>query len=271
MLQRLYDLKLKNYKEKNIKESPDKLLAMLLLQEKDKYKPITGESGKFYEYYKEQIDEKISQVEKDFEFTKDEIIELIEEKGVFCDDYGYDKIWFVFCEGFGVLQWGLMYNNDKTPEELYIMGFSDRDFIWMCIQDSFKLESIVPPKIKDVIFNLSEFYELISLIVSKEQYIYVPNLYKYNCNTECCGKVDDDYTLRCGSSFNEKSIDNLKSLKAKSPELFYGIIVDILTSEEYSEIIELLEIKHNCNTECTDVLSNDKMKKLVFKDKMFNV
>lgn len=99
---------------------PAELLSLLILPEKDKYLPITGNSGEFYEYYKDNINEKIEQVIVDFAITKNEIIEYI-EKTVICNEEKYEeyKVWFVFGNGFSVLQWGLMYHPDWSPERLH--------------------------------------------------------------------------------------------------------------------------------------------------------
>jgi hypothetical protein len=125
LLKQLYNLKLRDYKLNGKKEKPDKLLAMLLLTEKDKYEPLMVSEGKFYQYYKEEIDKKIAQVEKDFDLNEDEIKKLIEEKCISHDNYLYDKIWLVFFEGFGAMHWGLMYKKENTPEEIYAEYFDD--------------------------------------------------------------------------------------------------------------------------------------------------
>jgi hypothetical protein len=125
LLKELYDLKLIDYKLNGKKESPDKLLAMLLLPERDNYEPLMVSEGEFYKRYQVEIDKKIVQVENDFNFTKDEIIQIIEDKGIYCTEYEHDKIWFVFCEGFGSMHWGLMYHKDKMPEEIYSEYFDD--------------------------------------------------------------------------------------------------------------------------------------------------
>lgn len=124
----LYNTKLKIYKETGIKDNPDKLLAMLLLPEKDKFKPLNACSGEFYQKYKKEIDEKIIKVETDFNFTKDEIIEIIENNfSVYTDDsdYEHNKIWFAFSEGFGVLQWGIIYRKNLTSEEIFEEFYGD--------------------------------------------------------------------------------------------------------------------------------------------------
>lgn len=118
-LNEIYNLKLLNYKKYSKREQMDKLLAMLLLPERDNFKPLKVTEGEFYQKYKTEIDEKIQKVISDFEITDEEIIKQIEDKGVSCDNFEDDKIWFVFCEGFGAMHWGLMYHPEKSPEEIY--------------------------------------------------------------------------------------------------------------------------------------------------------
>lgn len=118
-LKELYNLKLLDYKNNGVKEHPANLLAMLLLSERDKFEPIAVSEKEFYSTYKKEIDTKIEKVVKDFEITNEEIAKYIEDNGVSTGDFEYDKIWFVFCEGFGAMHWGLMYRPEKSPEEIY--------------------------------------------------------------------------------------------------------------------------------------------------------
>lgn len=118
-LMELYNKKLIEYKETGVREQPDKLLAMLLLPEKDNYEGLKTSEGKFYNYYKKQIDEKILKVTTDFQITDDDIVNYIEGKGLLCNDLENDKIWFVFAPGFGAMHWALMYHPDMSPEEIY--------------------------------------------------------------------------------------------------------------------------------------------------------
>lgn len=74
----LYNLKLNEYKETGVRERPWKLLAMLLLSEINKYEPARNSRGEFYKKYKDEIDKKIAKVERDFNFTYEDIVEYIE-------------------------------------------------------------------------------------------------------------------------------------------------------------------------------------------------
>lgn len=126
-LMELYNLKLEDYKLNGTKDEPNKLLSMLLLQEKDEYEPLFTSSGVFYKTYKEKIDEKINKVIEDFEFSDKELHTLIEENGIITDDFEHDKIWYIFCDGFGLLQWCLMYHPNMSPEGIYIKKYGDEE------------------------------------------------------------------------------------------------------------------------------------------------
>ena len=128
LLKELYNYKLNEFKITGFKEKPEKLLAMLLLSERDNYEPISGVMGEFYEYYKIEINKKIAKVEKDFKITSEDIIKYSGGKS-YIQDFEKTKIWYVFSEGFGVLLWGLMYNQEKTPEEIYVEYFNDNELI----------------------------------------------------------------------------------------------------------------------------------------------
>ncbi len=118
-LRQLYELKFMEYQLTGKKEAPDQLLAMLLLAEKNNFGPLKDSTGEFYKKYKKEIDKQITRVENDFDFTPLEIGKMIEDKGIYSEDYAYDKLWFVFSEGFGAVQWGQLYHASATPEEIY--------------------------------------------------------------------------------------------------------------------------------------------------------
>lgn len=127
-LEDLYEQYKQTFNRTAIHPHPAELLSLLLLTEKDKYPAITGVSGDFYEYYQEEITEKIDQVIVDFAITKEEIIDYIEQTGIYYEEEKYEhyKIWLVFNEGFGVVQWGNMYHLDATPEKLH----NDWSYYW---------------------------------------------------------------------------------------------------------------------------------------------
>ena len=58
-LKELYQLKIYEYKNYGYKERPHKLLAMLLLDNLDKFEPLNKSQGEFYKKYKKIIDEAI--------------------------------------------------------------------------------------------------------------------------------------------------------------------------------------------------------------------
>lgn len=120
-LKEIYNNYLIAFKNTGNKPYPDRLLALLLLPEKDKYLPLMVSEGKFYQYYQKEIDAKMKQVENDFDITKKDMIQYIEEKGI-CyreETYEEDRVWFVYAEGFGVMHGSLMYKPEKTPEQVY--------------------------------------------------------------------------------------------------------------------------------------------------------
>ena len=79
-LQDTYNEYLEKHNQTGEKPYPDKLLALLLLQEKEKYDSENLVNWKFYQKYQSQIDEKINQVIDDFHLTKEDITKIIEEK-----------------------------------------------------------------------------------------------------------------------------------------------------------------------------------------------
>ncbi|MBQ8681388.1 MAG: hypothetical protein IJ509_00545 [Bacilli bacterium] len=120
-LQSIYDNYLEVFYQTGRRPYPDKLLALLLLQEKNKYEPLRVSEGKFYEVYKKDIDKKIAQIIRNFKITKEDMIHYIEEKGIAYKEetYEHDKIWTVFAEGFGTMHWTIMYHPSYTPEKAY--------------------------------------------------------------------------------------------------------------------------------------------------------
>lgn len=129
ILEELYNYKLMEYKLTGFREDPDKLLAMLLLEQKDNYEALEVCEGIFYNAYKKEIDKNINKVINDFEISRNDIISYIESKGVLCDDYEHDKIWLVFSKGFGTMHWGIMYRKNNNPEEIYSEMYSNTDLI----------------------------------------------------------------------------------------------------------------------------------------------
>lgn len=120
-LQERYDEYLEKHQETGLKPYPDKLLALLLLQEKENYEPLMVCEGEFYEHYQEEIDNKINKVIADFGITKEDIIHFIEQKGIYYreEKFEHDKLWFVFNEGFGAMHWTIMYHKEYSPEKAY--------------------------------------------------------------------------------------------------------------------------------------------------------
>ena len=122
-----YNEELENYHDTGERNHPSNLLALLLLNKKDEFEPLKVNEGEFYDTYKEEIDRGIEKVTKDFNFSKEDFINYIEESlGSYVEeDYEDDKLWQVFSEGFGALHWGLMYRTDCSGEEIYSYYFDD--------------------------------------------------------------------------------------------------------------------------------------------------
>lgn len=159
----LYNLKLNEYKQTGLRERPWKLLSMLLLSKKNEYEALKGSLGDFYKKYKEKIDKEIKKVETDFNFSKEDIVNFIEET-VVCDDYEHQKIWFVFCQGFEVLDWALAHQQEKTPEEIYSEFFDTDD-----LKKQYNLEE----KANANNIQTADLNELINKIIEKPRELYI--------------------------------------------------------------------------------------------------
>lgn len=122
----LYNHKVKLYENDGIREKLDKLLSILLLNEIDLFEEQATEK-EFYERYKDIINKKIRKIEEDFKLTKEEIIEQIERNGIVCNNYEFDKIWFLFNEGFSSVNWGLKNRKSNSIEEIYYEYFFDNE------------------------------------------------------------------------------------------------------------------------------------------------
>ena len=190
----LYNLKLDQFKRTGIKEKPWKLLAMLLLSKKNSFEALRNSQGEFYKKYKTLIDPEIDKVEKDFELTREEIIEHI-EKTVVCDDYEDQRIWFVFADGFGVLNWGLLYRSDKTPEEIY-SEYYDTDELSLDYDTEERLtaKNIKSTSLNDIINkileNSYEFYEKVYDELTPEEKVFITSILEnkncLNCTNGSC-------------------------------------------------------------------------------------
>lgn len=119
VLTKLYEFYLDEFKNSGYHPHPANLLAMLILPEKNLFEPLKVCEGEFYKVYKEQIDIKINQVINDFKISSEEIKSFVELNGVYSEDEEYDKIWFVFYEGFGTMHGEIMYRPNQTDFEIY--------------------------------------------------------------------------------------------------------------------------------------------------------
>ena len=247
----LYNLKLNEYKKTGLREKPWKLLAMLLLSEKDKFEPLRETRGDFYKKYKEQIDEKIKKVERDFNFVYQDIVDYIERTHV-CDDYEKQRIWYVFEDGFGVLNWALLYRKEKTGEEIYAEYYKSDDLIRSYnIEERLaanKINSTPLGNLLDKILeNPNEFFEKIEEELTVEERLFILSELKnkscMSCTNGCCDvpsyeKVGvDEFGKPEGSEcigwFNSRLIGRSKVLrKTDINELYlqcnsHGMVVDV--------------------------------------------
>ena len=190
----LYNLKLNEYKKTGVRERPWKLLAMLLLTRKDEFTPLNTSEGEFYKRYKEEIDKEISRVERDFNFTHEDLVEYI-EKLVVCDNFEEQKIWFVFEDGFGVLEWGLMYMQDKSAEEIYSEYYDNDDLKKNYdIEEMGEASNISITKLdiilNRIIENSKEFYENVCWELTPEERVFIlkclENKSCMNCTNGSC-------------------------------------------------------------------------------------
>ena len=230
-LKELYNLKLYEYKNYGLKERPYKLLAMLLLSEIDKYQPFRGSQGDFYRKYKSEIDEKISKVEIDFGFTYEEIVQYI-ERTVVCDNFEYQRIWFVFAEGFSALNWGLFYHEEMTPEEIYSHCFDSDDLKkHYDIEQLAVANNVVVSDLENIlckiIENPGDFYEKVCDRLTAEERIFIlKNLENKSCiscrngscRVETCDKIGFDEEGKpeghsCSGWYNAELIGRAKVLR----------------------------------------------------------
>ncbi len=116
----IYQNSLNEFNKSGYHPHPANLLSMLLLSEKDRFKPLSVSEGEFYKKYKYVIDDKIAKVIADFRMSKEEIVAFIEKQGIVVDDFESDKIWFVFAQGFGVMHGEMMYRSYQTAYQMYI-------------------------------------------------------------------------------------------------------------------------------------------------------
>ena len=167
---------------------------MLLLTRKDEFTPLNTSEGEFYKRYKKEIDKEISRVERDFNFDNEDLVEYI-EKMVVCDNFEEQKIWFVFEDGFGVLEWGLMYMQDKTAEEIYSEYYDNDDLKKNYdIEEMGEASNIPITKLDNIlnriIENSKEFYENICWELTPDERVFIlkclENKSCMNCTNGSC-------------------------------------------------------------------------------------
>lgn len=199
----LYKLKLDEYKNTGLRERPWKLLAMLLLSEKDKFNPLENSQGEFYKKYKTQIDIQIDKVERDFNFTFEDIVEYI-EKTVVCDNFEEQRIWFVFADGFEALNWGLRYKEDKTAEEIYAEYYDNDDLKkYYDIIEKTSANDIniteLDKLLNRILANTNDFYKMICDKLTVEERVFILKQLENKCCINCTnGSCRVEYDEKVG-------------------------------------------------------------------------
>lgn len=185
----LYELKLLKYNKTKERDNPSKLLAMLLLSEMDKYEPLDISQEKFYNTYKKDIDKQISKVEKDFNFTYEDIISYIEKLTIY-NDYVKQSIWYVFADGFRVLHWALLYRKEEVPEEIYCEYFSDNELSYysnLDKRDSYLNKNCIKLTVEDRLFMLKELKNRSCINCSNENCRFLYSKEKFIYGNKCIG------------------------------------------------------------------------------------
>jgi len=222
----LYNLKLNEFKETGLKERPWKLLAMLLLSEKDKYEPIINSN---IELYKE-VNKKIAKIEKDFNLTNedyDKFVGYIED----IDDIREQNILDIFNAGIYALKYGISHMKENTAEEIYSEYF-DTDILKKNydIEQKAKANNInittLNNLINKIIDNQSEFYKKVCEEITEEERLFIlkelENKSCMNCANQSCrveysekvgtDELDNPKGSKCFGWFNSELIGRCKVL-----------------------------------------------------------
>lgn len=211
----LYNYKLNRYKEKGKRDNLSNLLALLMLNEKDKYEAFPCSTREFYNRYKDDINKNIEKLEKDFDIADEYIQDLIEENGVTRNDFEYDKTWFIYSKGFSCLQGGINYRKDKTPEELYILCFNnDKDI-----------------RLLNGLDNNFNYYNFITLFLANLTIKGENNISVSNLQNELMRFYKDNrYKNLCS---------NFKKIKQDDREVIdISMMLDLSDSDAYIDVID---------------------------------
>ena len=120
-LTELYNYYLIKFKENGIHPHPSQLLALLLLEDKDRYFPMQVPTIEFYSVYKEDINKKINKIITDFNLSKEKLDNYLEESGkyFFGDTYEDNIIWIIFFKGVNVMHKSIINNPNYNSIQLY--------------------------------------------------------------------------------------------------------------------------------------------------------
>ena len=89
-----------DYKNNGVVDNYAKLLSILLLSEINRYKNYRCNNIKFYGKYKNEIDETINRLEKDFNITDEDYINYLNNQGIEVYNVDKAKIKFIYEENF---------------------------------------------------------------------------------------------------------------------------------------------------------------------------
>ena len=120
-LTELYNYYLIKFKENGTHPHPSQLLAILLLEDKDKYFPMQVPTIEFNRVYKEDINRKINKIITDFNLSNEKLDNYLEESGkyFFGDTYEDNIIWIVFFKGVNVMHKAIIDNPNYNSIQLY--------------------------------------------------------------------------------------------------------------------------------------------------------
>lgn len=191
----LYNYKLYEYINYNIREELDKLLAILLLDDADFYVNDKKSLTDFYNYYKKFIDYKIAQIEKDYSINNNNYASyFIDKDKIFdSDTIPTDKIWVIYKHGIEALYVTAVTGRD--PEDVYKEYFDSSDLekeydieklALACNIDVTRLSDVL----ETILDNTNSFYKKISEALTPDERMFIINHLEgrscFNCtNPEC--------------------------------------------------------------------------------------
>lgn len=226
----LYQIKLYEYKKFGLRDEPYKLLAILLLIDKDNYTLLNESYIDFYLLYKKDIDKLIEKLENDFNFTQKDL-KLYFKENVSFDNYDGQKIRFVYAKALQVLIWGLIHK-EYSAEEIYTIFLKNDNLAKKCDIEFLALVKGINitnlnTLLSKILKNPSEFYKSVCRELSTEERLFIletlENKSCMNCTNGSCSieyrdKLGNDefgnqQGSKCVGWYNEELIGRSKVLK----------------------------------------------------------